>query len=247
MPKGISGKLWLGGAVVAGALATAASFGMRPDSQLFGCTLVAGNDPDELALTYDDGPNDRSTPELLEVLDRYNVKATFFVIGKFVRLQPQLVRELQAAGHVVGNHTMSHPFLANKPLRFIQNELMGCNALLEDTLGAPVRYFRAPFGARRPAVLRCARELGLVPVQWNVQGNDWDPIGTAGIVRRLERGLLSARERGRGSNVLLHDGFDKLMSCDRSDSVRATDLLLGKALGAGMRAVTVDAWDELAE
>ncbi len=242
LPKGISGKVWLGGAVVAGALATAANFAMRPDSQLFGRTLVAGNDPQELALTYDDGPNDRSTPELLEVLDRYNVKATFFVIGKFVRLQPALVRELHGAGHVVGNHTMSHPFLANKSLRFIQEELSGCNALLEDVLGAPVRYFRPPFGARRPAVLRCARELGLVPVQWNVQGNDWEPIGTSAILSRLEHGLHRARQGGRGSNVLLHDGFDEYMSCDRTNSVRATELLLGKALGAGMRAVTVDAW-----
>ena len=242
MPKGISGKVWLGGALVAGALAAAVTFGKRPDSQLFGRTLVAGNDPDELALTYDDGPNDRSTPELLEVLDRYHVKATFFLIGKFVRRQPQLVRKLHGAGHLVGNHTMSHPFLANKPLRFIQDELAGCNALLEDTIGAPVRYFRPPFGARRPAVLRCARELGLVPVQWNVQGNDWEPIGASAIVRRLEHGLHSARQSGRGSNVLLHDGFDRFMGYDRSDSVRATERLLGKALIAGMRAVTVDAW-----
>lgn len=242
MPNGISGRVLLGGAVAAGTLATLARFGQRPDSQLFGRTLVAGNDPEELALTYDDGPNDRSTPDLLEVLERYNVKATFFVIGKFVRQRPQLVRELHGAGHVVGNHTMSHPFLANKPLRFIQDELSGCNALLEDTLGAPVRYFRAPFGARRPAVLRCARELGLEPVQWNVQGNDWEPIGAAGILSRLEHGLRSARHSGRGSNILLHDGFDQSMSYDRSDSVHATELLLGKVLGAGMRAVTVDAW-----
>lgn len=242
MPNNIAGKLLLGGAVVGGALATVASFGMRPDSQMFGHTLVAGNDADELALTYDDGPNDRSTPELLEVLDRYNVKATFFVIGKFVREQPQLVRELHRAGHVVGNHTMTHPFLANKPQRFIREELRSCNEVLENTLGAPVRYFRAPFGARRPAVLRCARELGLVPVQWNAQGNDWEPIGTAAMVRRLERGVQRARKAGRGSNILLHDGFDKFMSCDRSDSVRATEQLLQKALGEGMRAVTVDAW-----
>lgn len=242
MPDSNTKRVLLGGAAVAGALAAVASFGMRPDSQLFGRTLVAGNDPDELALTYDDGPNERSTPDLLDVLDRHNVRATFFLIGRYVRQCPRLVREIHAAGHLVGNHTMSHPFLANKSSRYIRAELGQCNALLEDTLGAPVRYFRAPFGARRPAVLRCARELGLEPVQWNVQGNDWEPIGTAAILRRVERGLRGARGRGRGSNVLLHDGFDQGMGCDRSDSVRATDLLLGKALGAGMRAVTVDVW-----
>ena len=137
---------------------------------------------------------------------------------------------------------MTHPFLANKPLGVIREEIAGCNAVLEDTLGARVRYFRAPFGARRPAVLRCARELGLEPVQWNVQGNDWEPIGTAGILRRLERGLQDARRKGRGSNVLLHDGFDQSMGWDRSDSVRATQLLLDRTRDAGMRTVTVDAW-----
>ena len=232
----------VGGAIAAGALAAAANLCMRPDSQIFGRTLIAGNNPDEFALTYDDGPNDRSTPELLTLLDRFGVRATFFLIGKFVRQCPHLVRELHAAGHLVGNHTTTHPFLANKSVHFIREELAGCNHLLEDVLGAPVRYFRAPYGARRPAVLRCARELGLRPVQWNVQGNDWEPIGTAGILRRLERGLEDARRHKRGSNILLHDGFDEFMSCDRSDTVRATEQLLIRGQTEQKRFVTVDAW-----
>lgn len=242
MPSGVSGKFVLGSAVAAGALATLASFGLKPDSQLFGRTLVAGNDPNEIALTYDDGPNDSATPELLEVLSRFGVRATFFMIGKFVRQRRDLVRAVQAAGHLIGNHTVSHPFLANKPLRLIEDEVRGCNQLLEDALGSPVRYFRAPFGARRPAVLRCAREMGLQPVQWNVQGNDWEPIGAAAILRHLDRGLKSTYRRGRGANVLLHDGFDQQMGADRSDTVRATELLLLKAEEQGRRIVTVDAW-----
>ena len=242
MPFGLSGKVILGGAVAAGAFATLARFGLQPESQLFGRTLVAGTDPNQIALTYDDGPNDRSTPELLEVLGRFNVRATFFMIGKFVRLRPALVREVQAAGHLIGNHTVSHPFLANKPLKVIQEELRSCNELLEDVLGAPVRYFRAPFGARRPAVLRVARDLGLQSVQWNVQGNDWEPIGVSGILRHLERGQERTYRKGRGANVLLHDGFDRQMGADRSDTVRATELLLCKAQEQGRQLVTVDAW-----
>ncbi|MGI4831329.1 MAG: polysaccharide deacetylase family protein [Janthinobacterium lividum] len=242
MPTGVSGKFVLGGALAAGALATVASFGLRPESQLFGRTLVAGTDPNEIALTYDDGPNDRSTPELLEVLNRFGVHATFFMIGKFVRQRPDVVRAVQAEGHLIGNHTLSHPFLANKSTRFIRDELQGCNAVLEDVLGAPVHYFRPPFGARRPAVLRCARDLGLTPVQWNVQGNDWEPIGTAAILRLLDRGLRNTQRKRRGANVLLHDGFDQQMGTDRSDTVRATEMLLWKAQEEGRRVVTVDAW-----
>ena len=242
MPSGVSGKLVLGGAVAAGALATLARFGMQPESQLFGRTLVAGSDPNEIALTYDDGPNDAATPELLEILSRFGVHATFFMVGKFVRQRRDIVREVQAAGHLIGNHTVSHPFLANKPFKLIETEIRGCNELLEDTLGAPVRYFRAPYGARRPAVLRCARELGLQPVQWNVQGDDWEPIGAAAILQLLERGLKRTERKGHAANILLHDGFDQQMGADRSATVRATELLLLKAQGQRRRLVTVDAW-----
>ena len=240
---GVSRKVMIGSALTAGALATFAKMGMQPESQLFGRTLVAGHNPEELALTYDDGPNERSTLELLDVLDRFNVRATFFMVGKFVRQRPEIVRAVQAGGHLIGNHTMNHPFLANKPVSLIETEIRQCNEVLEDTLGTPVRYFRAPFGARRPAVLRCARELGLTSVQWNVQGNDWEPIGAGGILRHLERGLKRTRRKHRGANVLLHDGFDRQMGTDRSDTVRATELLLCKASEASTRIVTVDAWE----
>ncbi len=231
----------LGVAATAGAYKLITS-GLQPESQLFGSTLISGNNPDEWALTYDDGPNPRCTPELLDVLARHNARATFFLIGKFVREQPELVRRVHAAGHVVGNHTMSHPFLANKPMRFAAREIRDCNALLEDTLGAPVRYFRAPFGARRPGILRFVRELGLVPVQWNVQGNDWEPIGVNGILAHIDADLERARQRGRGANILLHDGFDEHQGYDRGDTVRATASLLERASRKGRRMVAVDAW-----
>ncbi len=241
----VSRKALLNSAVAAaalGAVATVARLGMRPESRLFGSTLIAGHDPNEIALTYDDGPNDRSTPELLDVLSRFGAHATFFMVGKFVRQRPDIVRRVHAEGHLIGNHTMTHPFLANKPIAFVEEELRGCNELIEDLLGAPVRYFRAPFGARRPAVLRCARELGLTPVQWNVQGNDWEPIGVSGILQHIERGLLRARRRGRGANVLLHDGFDQQMGYDRTDTVRATEMLLLEAHAMHHSVVTVEAW-----
>lgn len=224
---------------VGGTLAYAA---LHPESQLFGRTLISGNDPTEIALTYDDGPNDAATMQLLDVLALHNARATFFMIGRFVRERPEIVRAVHLAGHLVGNHTMTHPWLAWQSNRVIYDELKGCNRALEDTLGAPVRFLRPPHGARRPAVMQAARELGLTIVQWNAMGNDWAPIGPDRVFHKVQRGIETARERGRGANVLLHDGYDQRMGADRSATVEATDLLLTERLANGSRFVTVDAW-----
>lgn len=231
-----------GAGITLGGIAVLTKAALQPESQLFGRTLIAGSDPNEMALTYDDGPNDAATMELLELLDRYGAKATFFMIGRFVRMRPEIVRAVHAAGHVVGNHTMNHPWLTNKPATLIRGELKACNEALEDTLGCAVRYFRPPHGARRPVVLRAARELGLVPVQWNVMGFDWEPIGADKIVEHIESDLVRARKRGKGSNILLHDGFDKVMGYDRRDTLTATERLLERFQREGSRTVTVEAW-----
>jgi peptidoglycan/xylan/chitin deacetylase (PgdA/CDA1 family) len=230
--------------LVAGGLAYAS---LWPTSQIFGHTLIAGSDVNEVALTFDDGPNDAATPQLLEVLARHGVHATFFNMGNFARQRPELTRQVVAAGHIVGNHSMSHPKLSTEPAARVRQELADCNALLEDITGAAVKYFRPPFGARRPFVLRAARELGLTPVLWNVTGHDWDPIGVDGILANLNKGIARNQRRGRGSNLLLHDGGHRAMGVARLDTVNAVDRLLTERLhaseqGAAMRFVTVDAW-----
>ncbi len=211
-------------------------------SQLFGATLIAGNDPGEVALTYDDGPNDTATLALLEVLARHNARATFFVIGKFARKHPGIVRAVHAAGHLIGNHTETHPWLTMLPTMEIHKELHNCNHVLEDILGAPIRYVRFPHGARRPATLRIARELGLKPVQWNAMGNDWQLPTPEAILARLNHGLTRASRRHQGANILLHDGHDQAMSANRIPTVQATDQLLLRFAREGKRTVTVDAW-----
>lgn len=225
----------------AGALLAEAA--LRPESQIFGHTLIAGHDPAEVALTFDDGPNDSATSALLDLFAEHNVQAAFFMIGRFVAERPALTRRVHAAGHVVGNHTQTHPWLAWQTPARIREELRACNAALEDALGAPVRYFRPPHGARRPAVARAACELGLVTVQWNVTAADWLPIGADGIARRIAAGMGRNEARARGSNILLHDGYDQALGADRSATVAAVERLLTEHPRQGKRFVGLDAWE----
>jgi peptidoglycan-N-acetylglucosamine deacetylase len=231
-----------GGAVAlaAGGYAYAA---MWPTSQIFGRAIVGGPNANEFALTYDDGPNDPYTQRLLDVLAQHEVRATFFLIGRFVRQRPEIARAIRAAGHLVGNHTVTHPVLLFESPKRVREELAGCNAAIEDALGEPVRYFRPPHGARRPDVLRTARELGLTPVLWNAMGYDWKPTTAEAVLANLRKGIVRNQRRGVGSNLLLHDGGQAGIGQDREHSVIATAQLLENTRGQQIQFVTVDSWE----
>ena len=206
------------------AAAVAAGYqSMAPTGQWYG-RAFSGVRPGsrQLALTFDDGPNDPHTLRLLEVLAKHEIKATFFLIGRYVQQRPDLTREIVQAGHAVGNHTFTHPLLTFKSAAEIRQELSDCNAALKDALGQPPSLFRPPFGGRRPAVLRIARELGLEPVMWNVTGFDWTAPPSAVIEQKVANQI-----RG-GDVILLHDGGHQQMGADRSQTVIATDHLITK-------------------
>lgn len=213
-----------------------------PTSQLFGRTLIAGLDIYEVALTFDDGPNDPYTLQLLDLLAQHQVRAIFFLVGNYVRRRPELARAILQAGHLIGNHTMSHPSLMwERPSR-VREELAGCNAVLEDVTGEAVHYFRPPFGSRRPDVLRTAAELGLKPVMWNVTAHDWDATDPRALAARVQRLVCRNQRLGRGSNILLHDGGHRQLGTDRSVTLAATRILLDSWAGSSLRKVTIDTW-----
>jgi peptidoglycan-N-acetylglucosamine deacetylase len=213
-----------------------------PTSQLFGRTLIAGLDIYEVALTFDDGPNDTYTLQLLDLLAQHQVRAIFFLVGNYVRRRPDLARAILQAGHLVGNHTMTHPSLMwERPSR-VREELAGCNAALEDVTGEAVHYFRPPFGSRRPDVLRTAVELGLKPVMWNVTAHDWDATDSRALAARVQRLVGRNQRLGRGSNILLHDGGHLQLGTDRSVTLAATRILLDSWAGTNLRKVAIDAW-----
>jgi peptidoglycan/xylan/chitin deacetylase (PgdA/CDA1 family) len=220
-------------AVSAAAAAAAGYQSMAPTGQWYGRTFTGLPGSRQIALTFDDGPNDLHTLRLLEVLARHGVHATFFLIGRYVRKRPEIAREIVKAGHVVGNHTFTHPPLIFKSETEIRRQLSECRSALQDAIGEHSNLFRPPFGGRRPAVLRVARELGLEPVMWNVTGYDWNAPPAEMIERKVARQI-----RG-GDVILLHDGGHKQMGADRSNSVTATDHLIARYKSEGYEFLAV--------
>ena len=197
-----------------------------PTSQLYGPTLNHCPDPKHLALTYDDGPNDVHTERLLEVLARHDVKATFFLIGRFVAARPQIARAIAEAGHLLGNHTYTHPNLLRLSRRQMRQELSDCSNAIADATGIRPRFFRPPFGARRPAVLQTARELGLEPVMWDVTCFDWRPTTADAVEKHATKQV--EKNCAQGHILLLHDGGHTRLGVDRKRTVEATERLISR-------------------
>jgi len=224
----------LAGTATAAALTAAGYQSMAPTGQWYGRTFTGlPRGGKQIALTYDDGPNDPHTLRLLEVLAKHNVHATFFMIGRYVQQRREIAGEVAKAGHVVGNHTFTHPLLTLQSAAQIHQQLSDCRSALQDAIGDHSSLFRPPFGGRRPATLRISRDLGLEPVMWNVTGYDWNAPPSSAIERKVAKQI-----RG-GDVILLHDGGHKQMGADRSQTVIATDRLIAKYKLEGYEFVTI--------
>lgn len=223
----------LGGAAAA-AIGTAGYQSMSPTGQWYGSTftgLAAGSK--QLALTYDDGPNDPHTLSLLDVLAKHGVQATFFLIGRYARLRPDIVRAIAKAGHAIGNHTYTHPNLIFQSVLQTRIQLEACDQILSDILGQRPTLFRPPFGGRRPETLRIAREMHLQPVMWNVTGWDWKTNAADYVEKEVSRQI-----RG-GDVILLHDGSHLRFGFERSHTLAASDHFISRYKDLGYQFVTV--------
>jgi peptidoglycan/xylan/chitin deacetylase (PgdA/CDA1 family) len=240
LATGICAGLGAAGALglAAGGCAYAA---LWPGSRILGEALIAPERPGALALTFDDGPNPAWTPRLLETLAGHDVRATFFMLGKFAQAEPGLVRRIVAAGHLIGNHSWSHSNLALTSASRVQEELTRTSQTLEQIGGAPVRFFRPPFGARRPAVFRVAKSLGMTPVLWNAMTSDWREPSGERIAERLMRRIDRLQRRGWAANIVLHDGNHLQLGADRGPSVAAVEKLIARYKPTH-RFVTLKAW-----
>ncbi|MET8285242.1 polysaccharide deacetylase family protein [Streptomyces sp. NPDC048448] len=175
-----------------------------------------------MVLTFDDGPDPRYTPTILKTLRKYDVRAMFFVCGGMAAANKDLLAEMADDGHIVGNHTWTHPLLTQLRRPQIRSEIERTCDVIEDAYGERPLWFRAPYGAWNRATFQIGADLGMEPVAWTVDSRDWTTPGTGAIVHRVEHGAAP------GVIVLSHDAGG-----DRSQSVRALRDYLPQLLDSG--------------
>jgi peptidoglycan-N-acetylglucosamine deacetylase len=184
----------------------------------------------EIALTFDDGPDPDYTPQILDVLQQYGIKATFFCIGRQVEAYPQIVRQAYETGHVIGNHSWTHPDLGLLPASDILSELNHTFSAIQEAIGVQSTFFRPPFGSLSAQVLAQACHAGVSTVMWNAgeEARDWSRPGVDFIIRHI-LSLVS-----NGSIILMHDGGG-----DRSQTVAALRVIIQRLQDGGFQFVTI--------
>ena len=175
-------------------------------SQLYVRSICKG-DPERnmIAITFDDGPDSTNTPEILKILQKYDCKASFFVIGKKAENNEDIVRDTFNEGHTIGNHSYKHsnlfPVFSGKR---ISEEIVKTNDILEGFTTHKVKYFRPPFGVTNPRIHRGLRGLDLNVIGWNIRSLDTRIENPDSVVQRISKRLKA------GDIILLHDSSDHI-------------------------------------
>jgi len=234
-------------ALLAGAAAMTAYGATYPRSQLFGPVISHSDAARKLALTFDDGPNPAITPKLLELLTKYNARATFFVVGKFARQCPGLVKEAAAGGHVIGNHTETHPNLFFCGAQETREELRGCTDAIEQLLWAKPRWFRPPFGFRSPWLGEILHQHGMANVTWSLIPGDWRSKPAGWLIDRMKPIAVRAQAHLHkpggavsGDILCLHDGDYSRLNGDREHTLKALEYWLPRWRDLGLEFVTMN-------
>ena len=187
--------------------------------------LVAIDDgPRAIALTIDDGPSPVYTPQVLRLLARYRITATFSMIGIQARAYPAVAREVAEAGHLIANHTWTHLDLQWLPPALVTEQMTRAADAIHAATGRVPGLFRAPYGAWSPFVLTQCAKSGLTPLGWSVDPRDWSRPGVPAIVANIMRNTRT------GSIILEHDGGG-----NRAQTLAALKVVIPRLLDAGYR------------
>ncbi|MDP2674806.1 MAG: polysaccharide deacetylase family protein [Dehalococcoidia bacterium] len=229
-----TGTVALGLGGLAAVMVTAAYVGATtPTAGWFGSVVSHGpRDGDEVAISFDDGPNPPYTLQIRDILDAYGAKGTFFTVGEALDARPDVSRALMEDGHLLANHSYHHDALRWLDPRY--PELEAAQAAFERNLGVCPTLFRPPHGNHTPFMARAVHRKGMKMVTWDVSAGDWATDDAALVAKRVLDNVKS------GSIILLHDGMDGNIGADRSVVVAALPLILDGLRVRGLRPVTLD-------
>ncbi len=207
-----------------------------PTSPVFGKVYYKGDNHNKVAaLTFDDGPNEPYTSEVLDILDKYNVKATFFCVGQNVQLYPETAKRIVAEGHVLGNHSYTHN--ANHALtEYGAKDLIVAEKAIFDTVGVEPHLYRPPHGKKSPWELDAVKDQGMIEVTWSVSTGELNTRSFEKVADRI------VDETHQGEIILLHDGYGTSHNCSQADkslTVEALPLIIEKLQAEGYTFVTV--------
>jgi peptidoglycan/xylan/chitin deacetylase (PgdA/CDA1 family) len=207
-----------------------------PSAPVFGKVYYKGVSHDKVvALTFDDGPNDPYTSEVLNVLDKYDVKGTFFCVGKNVELYPETAKRMVAEGHVLANHSYTHD--ANHALtEFGARDLITAENAIYDTVGVKPHLYRPPHGKKSPWELDAVKDQGMIEVTWNISSAELNGATPSSLADNI------VRETHPGGIILMHDGYGTQHNCEKADkslTVEALPIIIEKLQSEGYTFVTV--------
>lgn len=229
---------WATGAVVANhALLTAA--GLWPRSTLLGSNMLslsqAAGAANQIAITIDDGPNPEVTPAVLDILDAWNAKASFFCIGRHIEAHPYLAQEIIRRGHSIENHSYGHRHhFSLMGMRSLRQEITQTQEIISQTTGYMPAYFRAPAGLRSPLLDPILQSLDLKLVSWTRRGFDTMTNDPNKILQRLQTGLAA------GDILLLHDGNCARTVTDEPVVITVLEKLLENLKFKGLKSVSLN-------
>lgn len=186
-----------------------------------------------VSLTFDDGPSEPSTAQVLDILKKHGVKATFFVIGRNLKAHPELARRIVDEGHELGNHSYSHPWMFRMLFSRIREDIELCQDEIERVAGYRPIFFRQPIGINNPSVMKVIGKMGMVMVGWQVRAYDAVPKAKEKIAGRILRGVRP------GGIILLHDGCDGKTDPDRTATVAALEEIIPELKKQGYKFRTV--------
>ena len=196
----------------------------------------AEGSPKTVALTFDDGPDPRYTPRVLEILEAKHVPAAFFVIGANARAHPELLARIDGAGHLVANHTDRHGWGFHFALwSSVRRELLACNAAIAKAIGKEPALFRSPQGFKSPALGDVLRDLGLLAIGWQVRGLDSVERSSVKIAERIASRVKA------GGVVQMHDGAAQFAVKSREGTLGALPEVIDRIRAAGLEFVRLDA------